>query len=132
MNTFAGAIVMLFGIWLIALAGVAFAKPQLVKDFFSKFASSAVAHFLEIFLRLMVGAAFVTYAPNMKFSVALIAFGWLLIATTAVLVFVPWKLHRRFADKSLPIVNNRMTLFGVVSLFGGVFVLFSFFFGTTS
>ncbi|MBK9527401.1 MAG: hypothetical protein IPO41_03565 [Acidobacteria bacterium] len=132
MNTLAAVIVVVSAIWLVGLAMVAFAKPDVVKDFFGKFASSAFAHFLEMFVRLMVGAAFVIYASQMKFSAAFTAFGWLLIATTAVLLFVPWKLHRRFADKSLPMVHKWMTVFGVVSLFGGVLILYSFFFGTTS
>ncbi len=97
MNTFAAVIVVVSAIWLVGLAVVAFAKPDVVKEFFGKFASSAFTHFLEMFIRLMVGAAFVIYASQMNFSVVFTAFGWLLIVTTAVLVFVPWKLHRRFA-----------------------------------
>lgn len=132
MNTFAAVIVVVSAVWLVGLAMVAFAKPDVVKDFFGKFACSPFAHFLEMCLRLMIGAAFVIYAPQMKFPGAFTAFGWLLIVTTAVLVFVPWKLHRRFADKSLPMINKWITLFGVVSLFGGIFILYSFFFGPTS
>ncbi len=132
MNTLAGLAVVVSGIWLIGLALVAFLRPEVVKGFFGKFASSAFAHFLEMFVRLAVGAAFVVYAAQMKFSVVFTAFGWLLIATTAILLFVPWKLHRRFADKSLPMVHKWMTVFGVVSLFGGVFILYSFFFGAVS
>ena len=97
------------------------------KGFFCKFASSAFTHFLEMFLRLIVGAAFVIYAAQMKCSVAFTAFGWLLIVTTTVLLFVPWKLHRRFADRSLPMVNKWMTVFGFVSFVAGVFILLLFF-----
>ncbi len=132
MNTMAAVLVVVSAVWLIGLAVVAFVRPEVVKGFFGKFASSAFTHFLEMFVRLVVGAAFVIYAAQMKFSVVFTAFGWLLIATTAVLLFVPWKLHRRFADKSLPMVHKWMPAFGVVSLFGGVFILYSFFFGTVS
>jgi|CXWL01.1.fsa_nt_gi hypothetical protein len=129
MNTLAAVIVVLAGIWLIGLATVSFAKPESVNHFFDKFASSAFSHFLEMFLRLTVGIAFVIYAPRMKFSVAFTVFGWLLIVTTAVLLFVPWKLHRRFADRSLPMLTSRMTLFWLVSVFGGIFILYSVFLG---
>lgn len=132
MRTLAAIAVIVSGIWLIGLALIAFVKPEVVKGFFGKFASSAFAHFLEMFVRLVVGAAFVIYASQMKFPVVFTAFGWLLIATTAVLLFVPWRLHRRFADKSLPIVHKWMTGFGVVSLFGGGFIIYSFIFGTGS
>lgn len=129
LNTLAAVIVVLAAVWLFALATVAFARPDRVKGFFGKFASSAFSHFLETFLRLIVGAAFVIYAPQMKFSVAFTVFGWLLIMTSVVLLFVPWKLHRRFAEWSLPLVTRRMMLFGVVSYFGGIVILFSFFLG---
>lgn len=129
LNALAAAIILLAGIWLIGLATFAFAKPERVRNFFGNFASSAFTHFLEMFLRLIVGAGFVIYAAEMKFSVVFTAFGWLLIVTTAILMFVPWKLHRRFADRSLPMVNKCMTLFGFVSFVGGVFILFSFLLG---
>jgi len=119
----AGIIVVLAALWLIGLAVFALARPKSVENFFDKFASSAFTHFLEMFLRLLVGAAFVTYAPQMKFAFVFTAFGWLLIVTTAVLMIVPWKLHKKFAGRSLPMMYKSMTLFGVVSLLGGVFVL---------
>ncbi|MBK8304378.1 MAG: hypothetical protein WBC19_02720 [Pyrinomonadaceae bacterium] len=124
------AFVMIFvaGIWLIGLAVVAFVRPERVKAFFGKFASSAFAHFLEMFVRLIVGAAFVVYAPQMLFTTVFTAFGWLLIFTTAVLSFVPWKLHRKFADRSLPLMYEWMTMFGIVSLAGGGFIVYSLLF----
>lgn len=128
-NTIAAIIIVLAGTWLIGLAGVAVAKPDRVKQFFGKFASSAFIHLFEMFVRIIVGTAFVIYSPQMKFSAVFAGFGWLLILTTAVLLFVPWKLHRRFADRSLPLVTSRMILFALVSCFGGIILLFSFFLG---
>ena len=130
LNIVATVTIVLAGIWLIGLAVAAFVRPERVKDFFGKFASSAFAHFFEMFGRLIVGAAFVIYAPQMMFPMVFTAFGWLLIGTTAVLIFVPWKLHRKFADRSLPMVEKWMTLFGAVSFCGGLFLLYSLFFGT--
>jgi hypothetical protein len=129
MNTFAGVIVVLAGVWLIGLAAAAIAKPNRVKHFFDKFASSAFSHFLEMFVRLIVGTAFVIYSPQMKFPLVFSVFGWLLIVSSAVLCFVPWKLHRRFADRSLPLLTRRMILFAIVSLFGGTIILFSLILG---
>ena len=130
LNYFAAFTVVVAGVWLIGLAILAVAKPEAIKHFFGKFASSAFAHFFEMFGRLIVGAAFVIYAPQMMFPMVFTAFGWLLIGTTAVLIFVPWKLHRKFADRSLPMVEKWMTLFGAVSFCGGLFLLYSLFFGT--
>lgn len=130
--TSAAVIVMIAGLWLIGLAIVSIAKPDVVKNFFSKFASSGFTHFVEMFLRLVVGAAFVIYAPQMKFAFVFNAFGWLLIVTTAVLMFVPWRLHRKFADRSMPMMYKWMPLFGAVSFLGGIIVLFSLFFAPSA
>lgn len=126
LNTLAAAIVVLAGIWLIGLASVALAKPERARDFLGRFASSAFTHFLEVFIRIIVGTAFVIYSPQMKFSVVFAVFGWLLILTSVVLLFAPWKLHRRFADWSLPLATSRMMLFGFISSIGGIVILFSF------
>lgn len=128
----AAVTVLLAGIWLVGLAVVTFAKPEAVKAFFGKFASSAFTHFLEMLVRLVVGIAFVIYASQMKFALVFAAFGWLLIVTTAVLMFVPWRLHKTFADKSLPMMYKWLAVFGVVSFLGGAFILFSFYLGATS
>lgn len=131
-ETLAFVIVVLAGIWLVGLAAGAFFKPNGVKEFFDKFASSAFAHFVEMFLRLVAGASFIIYAPHMTFSTVFKAFGWLLIGTTAVLIFVPWKLHRKFADRSLPIVTDRMWLFGLFALLVGFAILSSLLIGQGS
>ncbi|MEQ1603326.1 MAG: hypothetical protein ABL999_00500 [Pyrinomonadaceae bacterium] len=132
MNTLAVVIVVLAGIWLIGLGAVAIAKPDLVKQFFDKFASSAFTHFLEMFVRIIAGTAFVIYSPQMRFSLVFTVFGWLLILSSVVLSFVPWKLHRRFADRSLPLLTKRMILFALVSLFGGAVILVSLILGPDS
>jgi hypothetical protein len=132
MNTVGAVIVVFAGIWLISLSAVAIVKPESLKEFFLKFASSAFTHFLEMVLRLIAGAAFVLCAPQMKYSLIFTVFGCLLIVTSVVLLFVPWKLHRDFAHRSLPMMNKWMTLFGAVSFFGGALILYSFFLGSAS
>lgn len=129
MNTIAAVIVVLAGIWLIALAMVAFAKPGRAKQFLNGFASSAFTHFFEVFLRIIVGTAFVIYASHMKFSMAFTVFGWVLLLTSVVLLFVPWKLHRRFTEWSVPLATKRMMLLGFGSFIAGLFILFSFYVG---
>ncbi|HMT08531.1 MAG TPA: hypothetical protein PKA82_11050 [Pyrinomonadaceae bacterium] len=123
----AGLIVLVSGVWLIVLAIMSVARPETVKSFFAKFASSSFAHFLEMFVRLIVGAAFVIYADKMKFPIIFTSFGWLLIVTTAVLTFVPWKLHNKFAERSLPMLYRWMPFFSLVSFLGGSFIFYTYF-----
>jgi len=132
MNTVSAVIVVLAGIWLIGLAALAFVRPGSAKDFLNAFASSAFTHFFEVFIRIVVGTAFVFYSPQMKFPIVFTVFGWLLISTSVVLLFVPWKLHKRFAEWSLPMVTKRMMIFAFGSFFGGIMILYSFFSGSAT
>jgi hypothetical protein len=52
MNAVAGAILVAFGLFLISLAVVVFAKPVVAERFFMSFASSARAHYTEQVVRL--------------------------------------------------------------------------------
>ncbi len=128
----ASIIVLLAGLYLIGLAAVALIAPERAKSFLSSFAGSAYAHYVELGLRLVTGAAFVIYSPDMKFSVIFLVFGWVLIVTTIVLIVLPWRWHHRFASWSVPIATRHMPLFALGSLAGGVFVLVSAFLGAIS
>lgn len=128
----ASIIVLLAGLYLVVLAVVAFVSPERAKSFLSSFAGSANAHYLELMLRFVTGAAFVIYAPEMKFPVIFFVFGWVLIVTTIVLVVLPWRLHHRFASWSVPMATRRMPLLALGSLAGGAFVLLSAFLGAIS
>ena len=117
--------VLLAGLYLVALATVALVSPRRAKRFLSSFASSAPAHFLELFVRLVVGAALVAYAPRMKFPGLFAVSGWVIVVTTIGLLAVPWRWHHRFASWSVPHATRNMGLCALGSLAAGVFVLLS-------
>lgn len=117
--------VLLAGLYLVGLAAVATVSPQRAKVFLSSLASSAFAHFLELFVRLVIGAALVVYAPQMKFTRAFVVFGWVLVVTTIGLFTVPWRWHHRFATWSVPLATRNMPLLAIGSFAGGVLVLLS-------
>jgi len=128
-NVLVSVPVLLAGIYLVGLATVAIVSPERAKLFLASFASSAFVHFLELFVRLISGAALVLYAPQMKFSGFFAVFGWVIVVTTLGLFLVPWRWHHRFANWSVPLATRNMTLFAFGSLVGGLFVLLSFFLG---
>jgi hypothetical protein len=117
--------VLLAGVYLVGLGAAALVRPQRAKRFLSGFASSARVHFLELAARLVVGAALVLHAPQMRVPGLFVVFGWVLVVTTAGLAVVPWKWHQRFASWSVPQATRHMALFGLGSLAGGIFVLAS-------
>lgn len=115
--------VVLTGAYFVGLAVVAFAAPEKAGRFLLGFAGTPFAHFLEMALRLAVGAAFVIRAPLMLFPEAFKLFGWVLVVTTACLLAVPWRWHRRFAQRVVPQALRRLRLVAMVSLALGALVL---------
>ena len=122
-ETIAAAIVVIAGIYFIALGVSALLVPAFAKRFLLGFAGSPRAHYAELLARFMVGGAFLMLSPGMLFSSVFHVGGWVLIATTAALLLVPWHWHRRFADYAVPRALRYITLIGLCSLLLGGAVL---------
>lgn len=118
--TLALAVVVGATAYLLALGGGAFLRPESARRFLGGFASTPRAHFLELTLRVVAGAALVHSAPTMAFTQGIALFGWMLIATSLVLAILPWRFHQRFAAWAVPQATQRMSLIGVGSLVGGL------------
>lgn len=115
-------IVLLAGLYLVALAAVALLAPARATAFLSGLAGTPRAHWLELALRAVVGGAFVLHAPQSRFAGALALVGWTILLTTAVLVAVPWRWHRAFARRAVPRATRYLPLVGVASLALGALV----------
>ena len=127
LNQLALVVVCAAGIYFVTLAAVAFFAPAHARRFLLGFAAAPAVHYLELIIRLVVGSAFVLHAPATRFPAAFSAVGWLLVATTAVLLFAPWHWHRRFAQRSVPSALRHLPLLAVASLlFGSLILLASF------
>ena len=107
-------------LYLLALGSGALVRPETAKRFLGGFARTRRAHFLELALRVVAGAALVSRAPDIAFTAGIAIFRWKLIITSLVLAVVPWRLHRRFAAWAVPQATQRMSLIGVGSLVGGL------------
>lgn len=116
-------VVVLAGIYFIALATVSLFMPARASRFLLGFAGSAFTHYAELGLRLLVGTALVLHAPRMLFPGAFNLFGWVLLVTTACLLLVPWRWHHRFAQATVPRATRHITSIGLCSLLLGVLIL---------
>lgn len=67
----------------------------------------------------------VLLAPYSLCTIVLIAFGWILIATTTVMALIPWDVHRRFAEASVPKALRFLPMIGVASLSVGSLLLWA-------
>jgi hypothetical protein len=116
-------VVVLAALYLVGLGIVALVAPARAGRFLLGFAATWRLHALELALRLVVGAALVLHAPRMALGAGFAAFGWLLIATTAAMMVVPWRWHQRFAGRFVPVALRHTAAIGLVSLALGLLLL---------
>ena len=129
-NFVALALIVLTAAYFILLGIAALLKPIMAARFLLGFAHSAAMHYLELFLRMAIGLALIHYSENMQFTDVYWGFGWLLVATTVCLFFIPWHRHQKFTKKVVPYANTYIALIGITSLILGMSILYSIFIPT--
>jgi hypothetical protein len=113
------------GVYLLLLAAATFAAPRLAERFLGGFAGSLRAHAMEQGLRLVAGIGFVSHAPRARFPLGFEVFGWVLIATSAALLLIPWRWHQRFAQRVVPPLLRHKRMYGVAAGALGALVLWA-------
>jgi hypothetical protein len=103
--------------YFLLLGVVALFKPTQAGRFLLGFAGSSVKHYLELALRLIVGAALLAVANESSARAVLSVAGWVLIGSTLALALLPWRIHHRFAQISVPRALRYLPLIGVASIF---------------
>jgi hypothetical protein len=124
MNAAAGAILVAFGLFLISLTVVVFAKPAVAERFFMLFASSARGHYTEQVVRLLIGASLIMRSAAMWQPKIFWLVGCAIVSSSLMLILAPWKWHHRFGEKVRPILIHRMKLFAIGILAFGVLLLY--------
>ena len=112
--------VVLTGLYFFVLAAASLLAPAKAGRYLLGFAGSPLVHYIELFVRLLVGAALLIYAPCMFATAVFSFFGWLLITTTACLLVLPWQWHHRFAQHAVPRAMPYIKVIGICSLALGV------------
>lgn len=105
------------------LGSASLIAPDRARRLLLGFAATAARHYTELALRFVAGGAMLLFAAHSIHHVALAAFGWVLIATTAIMGLVPWRVHRRFAEAAVPRALRFLSVVGGVSLVLGVLLL---------
>jgi hypothetical protein len=119
----AAGVVVAAGLFLIGLATIALARPALARQFLLGFAQTAAAHYSEMAGRILVGVALVVASPQMLLSRLFFWFGVALVASSVVLVCLPWRWHRSMGERVLPSLVSLLSIVGLVALLlGGLLV----------
>ena len=117
------------GLFFVTLGCVSLLAPSHASRFLLGFADSPAKHYAELALRFLVGGAFVLAAPGARVSGMFSLLGWVLVATTAGLLLLPWRWHHRFARRAVPEALRFLPLVGTSSVLLGGLVLWSVFHG---
>jgi len=122
LNGIALTLVLGAGLFLMGLALALVARPRTASRFVLGFAGSAGAHHAEMGVRALAGWAFIRHAPGMAFPRVFLGFGWILLVTTALLLLLPWRWHRSFARKTVPVALERSALLALAAAAGALVV----------
>ena len=123
-------VVVAVGVFLAALGAASLLAPSHASRFLLGFAGSPSKHYAELVLRFLAGGAFVLAAPSVLFPAAFGFFGWVVVATTAGLLLIPWHWHHRFAQRAVPEALRFLPVVGASSVALGVLVLVAVYRGT--
>jgi hypothetical protein len=131
MSAVAGAILVAFGLFLVGLTVVVFAKPAVAERFFMSFASSARTHYTEQIVRLLIGASLIIRSGAMWQPKVFWLVGWGIVVSSLVLILTPWQWHDRFGEEVRPMLIRHMKLFAVGLLAFGVLLIYGVGIGET-
>lgn len=120
----AGTITILLGLYLISLLIVTLLRKKSAIIYFSSFASSAKAHYLEQLLRLIAGLGLLIYSEKMLFPELFGILGWALIAPSILLLITPWKWHNKFGEWAIPFTIKNLILYSVSASIMGLVILY--------
>ena len=127
MKAVAGAILVAFGLFLVGLTVVVFAKPAVAERFFLSFASSARAHYTEQVVRLLIGVSLIIRSAAMWQPKVFWFFGWAIVLSSLMLIATPWQWHHRFGEEVRPMLIRHMKVFAVGLLAFGVLLIYGVF-----
>ena len=125
LNQITAGILLVFGVFLIGVTVVVFAKPAVAEGFFNSFASSARTHYIEQAVRLLVGASLIIHSASMWQAKAFWFVGWAIVLSSLALILTPWQWHHHFGEKVRPKLIRRMKVYAVGLLAFGVLIIYA-------
>ena len=131
LSAVAGIVLVAFGLFLIGVTVVVFARPAVAERFFSLFASSARTHYTEQAVRLLVGASLILRSAAMWQPKIFWLIGWAIALSSLALILTPWQWHHHFGERVRPMFIRGMKVYGVGILAFGVLILYAVFTGVS-
>jgi hypothetical protein len=121
---FSGFVMVIFGLYLISLLVITILNKKIAVNYFSSFASSARAHYLEQIMRLIVGISMLFFSKSMLYAQFFALFAWIIIITTIVLILIPWTWHHKLGKRVIPMTIQNLEFYALLASIFGVFILY--------
>jgi hypothetical protein len=126
MTQIAKYIVLLFGIFLIAVGLLMLLRPTKAREYLKKAGSTNLINYAEISIRMIPAAGLVIYSELSKFPEIFRLLGWFMIATSLVLYFIPRRIHHKYALWCVDILTTTYIRFtSPFSMFFGCAIIYS-------
>ena len=119
-----GGVMVFFGLYLVSLLFITIFNRKKAISYFSSFASSARAHYLEQILRLIVGISMLSFSKSMLYAQFFEMFAWMLVLSTVVLILIPWTWHNKLGKRVIPLTIQNLKFYAIFASIFGVFILY--------
>lgn len=98
-------IVVLFGVFFILVGTLMLLNPAKVRQILQKAGSTNLINYGEIIIRMIPAIGMILYADFSKYPEIFKLFGWFMLSTSFILLFIPRRLHYQFSLKSADILK---------------------------
>jgi uncharacterized membrane protein YfcA len=98
-------IVLLFGVFFILTGFLMLFKPVKARQILQKAGSTNLINYAEIIIRMIPAIGMILYADFSRYPEIFKLFGWFMLATSFILLFIPRRLHHQFSLKSADILK---------------------------
>jgi hypothetical protein len=118
-------IILLFGIFIIFAGMVLIVRPDYIMNHFRKYEDSFSLHFFAVFVRIVLGIAFVIGASGSKYPLILQIFGWLSFSAALVLSVIGRENFKRLIKWTTKITPLFRRLMGFFAILLGCFFIYA-------
>lgn len=119
-------IVILFGVFFIAVSLLMLIKPKSARATLRKAGSTNFINYAEITIRIIPAIGLVLSAEYSKFPHFFTTLGWFMIGTSFILYFVPRNLHHNFSNRCADfLIPKYFQWISPISFLVGIIIIYS-------
>jgi hypothetical protein len=116
-------VILVFGVLLVLIGIAVLVKPNAVFGYMGRHSKTLHIHILAVVVRLILGAALISYAAESRYPIVLEILGWISVAAAIMLAAIGRSRFMRLMDWALKLTDSFGPYAGIlVIVFGGFLV----------